>query len=133
MVFHRESAAVADTRGVRGENMLGMVVVIYPTSLVPPRETTLISNKQQRLPISGGDGDGVATHSQPWSSIILLEERPLRSLLVPGDLDAVFYDVRAVGTQRTRSGLLVAISVKVSCMDTLEMGGEDNAMSLAPT
>ena len=68
-----------------------------------------------------------------WCSVILLEERSLRSLLVPSDLDKVLHDVRAIDAQRERRVCLEVVSANVSCMYTLETGEEGNAMSLAPT
>lgn len=66
-----------------------------------------------------------------WSSIILLEDRPRLSLLVPADVDIVLSNV--TDAESARRILLVDESADVSCMYTSKTGGEDNATSLAPT
>jgi hypothetical protein len=66
-----------------------------------------------------------------WSSIVLLEERPRLSLLVPADVNIILSNV--LDAESARRILLVDESANVSCMYALKMGGEDNATSLAPT
>jgi hypothetical protein len=66
-----------------------------------------------------------------WSSIILLEERPRLSLLVPAGVNIVLSNV--LDAESERRILLVDESANVSCMCTLKTGVEDNATSLAPT